>query len=379
MNARIELAHSISEIEKSQWEALQTEDYPFLRYSFLTALEHSGAVNPDTGWQPLYLKCFENDQLMAIMPLYLKFHSYGEYVFDWAWAEAYERHQLNYYPKLVTAIPFSPVVGPRHIGELSPTLYSGVLHAIKQLCQQHGFSSWHLLFPDPKGLAHWKTAPDVSLRMGLQYHWFNRNYQSFDDYLEHFTARKRKSVKRERRKVAEQGISITTYEGHEITPSLLRSFFRCYQRTYALRGRKGYLNLAFFEALRAEMPENLVLFAAYGPKQQVLATALCFKDNQTLYGRYWGSLEDYDSLHFETCYYTGIDYCIQHGLARFDPGAQGEHKIARGFEPITTWSVHYLQHTGFRNAVAQFVEEEKNALCQHQTTLAELLPFKDNI
>ncbi|WP_136679998.1 GNAT family N-acetyltransferase [Neptunomonas sp. XY-337] len=375
MAYRLALVQSVHDIPKDQWDTCLGSDYPFLQYAFIAALEDSGVTHADTGWQPLHITLYEGDTLLAIAPSYIKTHSYGEYVFDWAWADAYQQRGLDYYPKLLTAVPFSPVTGPRiltqqPLNEVVPWLAEGAT----AFCEQQGFSSWHTLFPT-QAEAEALSDADLHIRLGSQYHWFNEGYSHFDDFLARFTSRKRKSVKRERRKVAEQGVTIRCVEGNHIDKTLLDSFYHCYHLTYLKRGRQGYLNKAFFANLLENMADQLVLLVATYDEQTV-ACALCFKDSTTLYGRYWGCLDNFDSLHFETCYYTGIEYCIEQGLQRFDPGAQGEHKIQRGFQPIETWSSHFIAHPGFDGAVGKFVEQEKQAMQEQIKELTTWLPFR---
>ncbi len=377
MTYSFDLSESISQIGPDEWNQLATTSNPFLRYEFLEALESSGAVSAKTGWQPLHLRLFENDHCIAILPLYLKNHSYGEYVFDWAWADAYQRHGLDYYPKLLTSIPFSPVSGPRiatrkPVFEIVPIL----TQIIKQICAAKKSSSWHGLFLEKNQHALFEKE-GFQNRLGTQFHWFNKDYTSFEHFLQSFSSRKRKNVNRERRKIIDQDVNIHCFEGTEITETLLKTFYRCYHLTYLKRGRQGYLNEDFFIRLIRSMPEQLVLFAAEYNAEYV-ATALCFKDDETLYGRYWGCLEEFDSLHFETCFYTGIEYCIKHKLKRFDPGAQGEHKIQRGFEPIKTWSSHYISEPSFKNAITHFLNEETALMDGHIIELSKGLPFKQD-
>lgn len=375
---QIRFNDSIDKIASSTWNQLCASDYPFLQHAFLKALEDSGSVASETGWQPLHMSLEDQHQILAVMPLYLKTHSYGEYVFDWSWADAWEQNGLDYYPKLVSAIPYTPCQGPR-LGTrlpLSITLqlfYSSLLEYSAKI----GASSWHGLFIDntlKEAACELLQHPQCALRMGLQYHWFNRGYQHFDHYLSHFNARKRKNVRKERQKVAQQGITHEWISGSEISPEALEAFWIFYQTTHLKRGRRGYLTRAFFEQLCDAMGDQL-LFCFAKHQQHFVAGALFFRDSHTLYGRYWGSTQAYDSLHFETCYYQGIEYAIQAGLQRFDPGAQGEHKIARGFEPIPTWSIHQIQHLHFADSVKAFVNEEAKALRQVQADLAKGLPF----
>ncbi len=366
---------SIRDAGQDTWDRLCGTDYPFLRYEFLDALEQSGSVGPQTGWQPLHLVAEQDGAAVAVMPLYLKTHSYGEYVFDWSWADAYQRHGLDYYPKLVTAIPFTPATGPR-IGCAGPVtdLMPAIIDAVKQLAERFGASSWHGLFIEPPIQEAMQQA-DLTLRLGTQYHWFNENFTDFDHFLQKFASRKRKNVRRERQKVAEQQINLRRIEGTSISAEQLNTFYEFYQNTYLKRGRTGYLTPEFFRLLHRQMPEQLLLVIAEKNDRPV-AGALSLKSSSTLYGRYWGCAEDYDSLHFETCYYQGIEYCIENGLARFDPGAQGEHKIQRGFVPIETWSGHWIRHPGFADAIRRAMDEERKAMRQQIDELTTWLPFR---
>ncbi|WP_293265955.1 GNAT family N-acetyltransferase [Neptunomonas sp.] len=375
MTYRFDLSKSITDIGLAEWERLAGRSHPFIRYEFLETLESSGAVSTQTGWQPLHLRLFENDDCILILPMYLKSHSYGEYVFDWAWADAYERHGLDYYPKLITSIPFTPVSGPRlatqkPLSEVIPLL----TQIIKQICAERGISSWHGLFFENSQQLHMQTQ-DFKNRLGTQYHWFNKDYQDFNHFLNGFSSRKRKNVKRERQKITEQNVIVHCIEGSDISESLLNTFYHCYHLTHLKRGRQGYLNPEFFRNLLHTMPEQIVMFAAQYQSKYV-ATALCFKDEHTLYGRYWGCIEEFNNLHFETCFYTGIEYCIRHGLQRFDPGAQGEHKIQRGFEPIETWSSHYISNPSFEQAIVHFLDEEEALMRTQISELSKGLPFR---
>lgn len=376
--------NAIEDIGEATWDSLacpadNSAANPFTRYAFLQALESSGCVSIENGWQPFHL-VISDPEPIAVMPLYVKRHSYGEYVFDWAWADAYQRYGLEYYPKLLNAIPFTPSTGPRLClksdltAERRSELLTTTARALTQVCQEHKLSGWHCLFPDTQTRQH-LTGPGVKPRLGCQYHWFNQDYSDFDSFLASFTSRKRKNLRKERQKVTAQGIQHRLLDGSQISDELLETFYHFYHATYLKRGRSGYLNKAFFEQLCHQMPENLLFCFAYQEEQPV-AGALYFKDTTTLYGRYWGCLEEYDSLHFETCYYQGIEYCIQQGLQRFDPGAQGEHKIQRGFKPVETWSSHWLAEAGFDQAISNFLEEEADMVRQNMQILEQQLPFK---
>lgn len=370
-------SHSrINEIDADHWNQVCGTDYPFLRHEFLNALEQTECVTDDTGWFPCHLSLKEGEEVIGYMPLYLKTHSYGEYVFDWAWADAYHRHGLEYYPKLINAIPFTPCYGPRightrPLAELIPVFNQG----LKQLTEQFNCSSYHILFPCEE-IKTLFSEQRMLCRMDAQYHWFNRDYQSFDHYLDNLNSRKRKSIRKERQKALQQDIELITLEGNEISDQQLKDFYQFYQLTYLKRGRQGYLTLEFFQQLLATMPEQMVLVLA--KQQRAVAGALFFKSSDTLYGRYWGCRDEFDSLHFETCYYQGIDYCIKHGLKRFDPGAQGEHKIQRGFKPIKTWSTHWLSEPGFHQAVDDFLKQERQLMVTRITQLREKLPYKSS-
>jgi len=373
--AEVILHETIESIGAERWNGLCGCDYPFLRYEFLHALEQSGSVGRGTGWQPIHLELRRQGSTIALMPLYLKNHSYGEYVFDWSWADAYQRYGLEYYPKLVNAIPFTPAWGPR-IGseiedaELIPLLYA----ALKQISEKLDCSSWHSLFL-PKEQSDLYSQHNQLQRLGTQFHWFNRGYASFDDFLQQMTSRRRKNLKKERHKIQGQQVEMKTLTGREISDEVLRSFYHCYQLTYAKRGQRGYLTEGFFRLLREQMPEQLIMVTAWH-NDNMVAGALSLRSSDTLFGRYWGCLDEFDSLHFEACYYQGIDYCIREGLQRFDPGAQGEHKVQRGFEPIETWSAHWIREAGFNEAIRQFCQEEAEHTRSYMHELEGNLPYR---
>ena len=366
---------SISEIDPSAWRRLQRCDYPFLRYEFLQALEQSGSVSEESGWQPCHLELIEQGETMLFLPLYLKYHSWGEYVFDHSWADAYQRSGLNYYPKLLSAIPFTPATGPRWLSQLNDDdALTNILTAIQQFAKEYSLNSWHMLFPDTTHNS--EAHPHLLERSGVQYQWFNKGYENFDDFLARLTSRKRKEIKKERAK--SEAFTFKQLNGSSITPLQCKQFYELYSLTYLKRGRNPYLDEGFFETLINTLPEQMLFVLVY-LEDTLVAGALSFHDSTTLYGRYWGCYEEYDSLHFETCYYQGIDFCIQNKLARFDSGAQGEHKIKRGFEPVTTHSLHWIAHPGFNDAIAQFCHEEREYLDEQKLRLAELLPFKNEL
>jgi predicted N-acyltransferase len=376
----VQIINSITEIDHSQWNALTGIDYPFLRHEFLSALEQSGSVSEETGWRPQHLLVRNGDEVLALMPMYLKTHSWGEYVFDQTWAQAYQAHGLAYYPKYLTSIPFTPCQGPRLVikpGIGVQQIIDPLLNFIQQQTEQRGVSSWHCLLPDVvlKGLLH---SSGLIIREDVQFQWLNRDYRTLDDFLQTLTASKRKMIKRERRKVVEQGIHLVRLQGKAIDHSHWQTFYQFYASTYLKRHSHPYLNLQFFYLLAETMPEQLQLVLAMNGQTPV-AAALFFVGADTLYGRYWGCAQAYDTLHFETCYYQGIEYCIEHSLRRFDSGAQGEHKIARGFEPVTTYSAHWIKDQKFAQAIADFVDRERIHINRYKSNSSEYLPFKQGV
>ncbi len=370
-----ELCRSIHSIEASDWNGLFDSSYPFTQHAFLAALENSGSANAKSGWTPAHIVGRnEQHQPVIVAPCYMKYHSYGEYVFDWSWANAYQQNGLEYYPKLLCAIPFTPATGPR-IGIQDKAALNAFMTALPQFCEQVDASGCHVLFPPSDASADWQSY-GWAKRQNTQYHWYNEGYNTFDDFLAGFTSRKRKTLKRERSKVIEQGLICKIIEGIDADENVWESFYTCYQVTYLKRsGHQGYLTREFFMEIAKTMAHAIVLNVAYDG-DDIVACALCFKDDDTLYGRYWGCLQNYDQLHFELCYYQGIEYCIANNLQHFDPGAQGEHKIQRGFRPITTISWHYLKHQGFHRAVEEFCQAEAEDNSEYQQRASELLPFK---
>ncbi len=379
---RFRFLDSIAGIAADEWNAVAGTDYPFLRHEFLLALETSGSVCAARGWQPVHLLVEDGRALIAVLPLYIKAHPFGEYVFDRSWAEAYQRHGLNYYPKLVSAIPFTPASGPRlaFIECSTAMLMQTIARALQEKCTEIGASGWHVLFPEEPALPLWRQAGS-HVRLGCQFHWFNDRYKTFDDFLATFTARKRKELKRERRKVIEQGVRLQRFTGAEITEEIWQEFYRFYQLTnLKYNGHAGYLTADFFVQLHRLMTRQMLLVMAYrqdGDTETAIAGALNFFSADTLYGRYWGTVRDVECLHFEACYYQGIEFCIERGLQRFDPGAQGEHKIARGFRPILTYSQHWIARPDFSTAIQQFLDEEGAAIKQYRQQACAALPFNN--
>ncbi len=375
----LELHRSIQDIPALEWDNWFGGDYPFLRHDFLLGLETTGCTGSDSGWVPCHLVLRDGAEAIAAAPAFLKEHSYGEYVFDWAWADAWQRNGVAYYPKLVSAAPFTPAAGPRVW--CNPEIDGAAVmlrDAVQHFCTQQGISSWHILFSDPDSMAHFSQLALVE-RATCQFHWVNRGYADFDDFLSLFSSRKRKNVRKERERVTAQGLSLTTRTGAEIQGEDWSFFHHCYQTTYAKRsGHGGYLSREFFTDLCPQLGGIPVMVLAMLDGQPV-AAALFFRSADTLYGRYWGCLREYDGLHFEACYYQGIEYCIHHKLARLDPGAQGEHKIQRGFEPTITRSLHWVAESGFRSAIVDFCARETAQVKAYRDDAATLLPFRDGV
>ena len=369
----IEVVSSIAGVRSAEWNALAGGN-PFLRHEFLSALHETGCASKDAGWAPHYLLLKEDGALAGAMPLYLKSHSYGEYVFDWGWADAYYRHGLEYYPKLLCAVPFTPVTGRRllaHTREQRERLVAGALVLAREL----DVSSLHCLFPaeeDAKTLAR----GGMMLRHGVQFHWSNAGYGSFDDFLASLNHAKRKKIKQERRKVREAGITFEWREGRDIAERDWAFFYRCYARTYREHHSTPYLNLEFFHRIGQTMPENLLLVLAYREGRPI-AASFDVHDGTRLYGRYWGAIEHHPVLHFETCYYQVIEYCIARRLQTFEGGAQGEHKMARGLLPVETCSAHWIARREFATAIENFLTKESRGIAHYIDELAERRPFKE--
>jgi len=367
---------SIAQIESAQWNALAGDAQPFLRHEFLLALEESGCVAHRRGWTPRHLILRENGTPVAALPLYLKSHSRGEFVFDFSWANAYHQHGLQYYPKLLTAVPFTPVTGQRLLiadAARREQLAAALIRAALEVARELEVSTWHVLFATPDEAEALRHA-GLILRRDCQFHWYNRDYAGFENFLATFTAEKRKKARRERRRVAEAGIVFDTLYGDEVNAALWRTIYGFYADTFHRHGHEPYLNLDFFKRIAQALPRSLMIKLARIGGAPV-AAAIFFRDAQALYGRYWGSGGNYHSLHFETCYYQGIDYCIEQGLARFEPGTQGEHKVPRGFVPTLTGSAHFVAHPGFAAAIRDFAAREARAVEDYAQGVNEHLPF----
>jgi predicted N-acyltransferase len=367
---------SISDISADEWNRLAGDDFPFLRHEFLRLAEQTGCVSPEQGWIPRHLTIADGGRLRAAMPLYEKSHSWGEFVFDWAWANAYNQAGFDYYPKLVSAVPFTPARSRRLLlnDREDADSAKGLLGGAIKLAKETGCSSFHVLFPDDDEV-DWLESAGLLIRKDCQFHWKNQDYASFDDFLATFTSAKRKKARRDRRRVAEHGIRFRRATGADMSAEDWAVVYELISRTFMLRGSLPYFNLDFFAGLGAEQPDNtLVIFAE---KDSVpVAAAVFFESEHALYGRYWGSDGHYDALHFETCYYQGIDYCIEHGKSVFEPGTQGEHKVSRGFAPETTWSAHWLAHPEFANAIERYLDEEARHVDRYMDAIDSRTPYK---
>lgn len=375
---QLQVLDSIGAASATEWNALDNAGQPFLRHEFLAALEDSGCVAPETGWTPRHVVARDDaGRLVGALPLYRKTDSWGEFVFDFAWADAYRRAGLRYFPKLVAAVPFTPVTGPRLLiipGADQPAVAAALLDAALEHMRDTGASSLHLLFPGLDEAASLGRR-GLLLRKDCQFHWHNRGYASFEDFLGQFTAEKRKKARRERRRVAEAGIRFRILDGDEIDDALWGTIMPLYASTFWRRGREPYLSEDFFRRVARAMPAQMLVVLAMLHDAPV-AVAILFRSADSLYGRYWGSSGDYHSLHFETCYHQGIEYCIAHGLQRFEPGTQGEHKIARGFEPEAVWSAHWLSDPRFAAAIDRHLDREREHVDQYIDVVQEHVPFR---
>ncbi|HDR9484341.1 TPA: N-acetyltransferase [Burkholderia aenigmatica] len=380
---RTGILSSPAEVPADEWNALLARDAqptPFLRHEFLDALHIARCAVDDTGWSPHFVTLTDErtGRLAAAAPVYAKQHSYGEYVFDWAWADAYQRNDLPYYPKLLCAVPFTPVQGTRLLAadddarrRLAATLLA--------FAEQSDVSSLHVLFPTGDEAALLESM-GMMLREGVQFHWINDGYRHFDDFLGTLEQKKRKNIRAERRKVHDAGVTFRRLTGDQITDAHWRFFSRCYRQTYREHYSSPYLNLDFFRTIGATMPENLLLVIAEAGGQPIASALAVYRRGEhgggTLYGRYWGAVEQVPCLHFETAYYQLLEFCIEAGLDTFEGGAQGEHKLARGFLPTVTHSAHWLAHPAFSDAVARFLERETDHIHAYVDELREHDPFR---
>lgn len=405
---------SVLEVDANAWNALLAQEQhatPFMRHEYLAALERSGSATPRTGWTARFISLWDGESLIGACPLYLKSHSYGEYVFDWAWASAYEQHGVPYYPKAVIAVPFTPVPGARLLAR-DATARTLLVEAARQYCLEQDISSLHILFAseqDQKASAQ----AELMHRHTVQFHWQNRRsamaepeaadlaaskYVSFDDFLAQLTQEKRKKIRQERRRVTEAGVTFRWSRGRDISTADWDFFYRCYERTYLEHGNPPYLTRAFFTEMEQHLPEAWVLFVAERNGRPIASSLIAVSalstggrtqkyskdaspsqaEDAIAYGRYWGALERVDCLHFEACYYQPIAWCIEHGISRFEGGAQGEHKMARALLPVQASSTHWLAHPAFADAVERFLDREGEGVEQYLQLLQQRSPLRSN-
>ncbi|MFK8082407.1 MAG: GNAT family N-acetyltransferase [Granulosicoccus sp.] len=424
---KIEVRDSLAEIPADQWNALCDDGNPFLRHEFLHTLDTTGCLGDRTGWYPRYFLLWQGDEnidegkqeLIGGVPAYIKTNSYGEFVFDWAWAEAYERHQMDYYPKLVCSIPFTPATGRRLLTRADQPFEETVrllAAGVRQFVQTEEFSGGHFLFlteaeskvlsasdsslnkdseqtssnaavseddeapADPEQISERNLTADYLRRLDCQYHWHNDDYTSFDDFLARCTAKRRKTIRRERRYVTDAELRLEQRMGATLSEREWRWVHQFYKSTYDRKWGNPSLTHAFFEQIGERFGDQVLIVFAYDPNDEnpdwPIACSIMFVGTHTLYGRFWGCRAEFNALHFEACYYQGIDYCIANGIQNFEPGAQGEHKITRGFVPTLTRSAHYIRHPQFRNAIEDFLSQERPHVEQRCKGLSDLLPFK---
>lgn len=387
----IRVSDTPSGVDACAWDGLlaaQAHPTPFMRHAYLAALHDSGCASPATGWDARFITLHQRDVLCAGCVVYLKSHSYGEYVFDWAWASAYQQHGLDYYPKATIAVPFTPVPGSRLLA-VDEAARHALLQAVQAWCESEGVSSAHLLFASE---ADMQTATDAAwmARHTVQFHWHNSTpgYADFDHFLQSMNQEKRKKIKQERRKVAEAGVTFRHSQGADISAADWDFFYRCYAQTYREHGNPPYLNPDFFHRMATTMPEHWLLFVAEREGRAIAssliaigarstgASGLLEVEDRVAYGRYWGALEQVDCLHFEACYYQPLQWCIANGYQRFEGGAQGEHKMARALLPVKTSSAHWLQHPAFADAVQRFLEREGDGIQNYLEHLEQRTPLK---
>ena len=383
------------EVDASAWNTLlatQSHPTPFMRHEYLAALHESGSATPRTGWSPRFMTLWQGDALVAACPLYLKVHSYGEYVFDWAWASAYEQHGVPYYPKAVIAVPFTPVPGARLLAR-DDAMRTLLVQAVCQWCEDENISSLHVLFASDDDVLRC-AQQDLMLRHTVQFHWTNTQYADFDAFLSSLAQEKRKKIRQERQRVARAGVTFRWLRGTDIGPDDWDFFYRCYERTYLEHGNAPYLTRDFFSRMAAHLPQAWVLFIAERGGRAIASSLIAISDEsirtcaqkdqkieknnpKAAYGRYWGALERVDCLHFEACYYQPLQWCIDHGVQRFEGGAQGEHKMARALLPVQATSAHWLAHPAFSDAVERFLAREGAGVENYLSELQARSPFKN--
>ncbi len=372
---RIQIIDSLDGVDAQQWDAVTASD-PLVSHGFLSALETTGCTGEDAGWLPCHVLLQEDGRLTGAMPLYIKTHSYGEYVFDWAWADAYHRNGLDYYPKLVSAVPFTPVTGSRLLTQ-DPDSRRILVEAALEFARQTKMSSLHCLFPLPEELDAMQSS-GMMTRRTVQFHWYNDGFSDFDDFLSRMNHSKRKKIRQERRRLRDNGVTYERIPGTQATEQDWLFFNKCYRRTYREHHSTPYLNLNFFRHIGEAIPNNLLLVFAKREGERI-AAALNICGNGAMYGRYWGALEFQSGLHFEVCYYQAIEHCIANKIVRFEGGAQGEHKLARGLMPAETSSAHWLAHPEFARAIEDYLRRETSGIAHYVDELNERRPFKESI
>jgi predicted N-acyltransferase len=370
----LRLLPGIAAIPAATWDALVPTGDPFVRHRFLSLMEGSGSATTRSGWQPLHAVLEEGGQALAACPLWAKSHSWGEYVFDHGWADALERAGGRYYPKLQVAVPFTPVPGPRLLAGGDPEPAATLAEVLAELPERLGLSSLHVTFC-PEAEARLLEQAGFLLRQGVQYHWHNRGYRDFDDFLATLRSAKRKTMRKERQAVRAAGFAIEVLHGADLTPEILRGFYPFYLATVDKRWGTAYLTEAFFTRLASDLRQHVVYVVAR-KDGEIVGAALNLWSDDALYGRIWGALDDSPFLHFECCYYAAIEFAIRHGIARVEAGAQGRHKLLRGYEPVPTWSAHSIREPAFRNAVQRFLRSERRAMAAELESCRALLPYR---
>jgi len=378
LNLSIRKVETLQDVPATEWNKLVPEDNPFLRHEFLAGLERYKCLD-DHGWYPAHILAYANDELVGALPLYFKTNSIGEFVFDWSWADAYERAGGQYYPKLVSAVPFTPVTGPRCLikpdAQNKDEICKEIYTYAKQLAEEADVSGLHYLFPDDSECKILNNDEDLLIRKACQYHWFNHDYHDFDEFLQTLNSKKRKQIKKERRSLLDADIEIEILCGNEITSHHWAVYQQFYNSTFYRKWGEPRFTLPFFESLGRNLPESTLLFLARH-QNEYIAGAFAMKGTKSLYGRHWGCYSQYRFLHFELCYYQTIDYCIKHDLNKLDAGVQGEHKISRGFVPVTTWSAHWIADEQFRDAIRNFLKYEQHYIDEYMKELSTHLAYK---
>jgi predicted N-acyltransferase len=375
---RTNISTSISDIDPAAWDALDTGGVPFLRHAFLAGLEKTGCVGGRTGWIPSPITLHDEHGLAAAVPAYLKTHSFGEFVFDFSWAQAYAQHGLAYYPKLVIGVPFTPATAPRLLvrpGVDAAAARKALIAAIEELAAARELSSVHGLFVTDEDRRALRTAGWLS-RFDIQFHWSNHGYRDYDHFLEGFTARFRKNARRERRRISEAGLHCETLLGPELDRAAIDEVYDLHRDTFLRHGNEPYLTREFFRLLPQALGEQFMIKRARLGDETVAASVF-YWSAAALYGRYWGTKEQFHSLHFELCYHQGIDFCIERGIGRFEPGTQGEHKVSRGFVPQRTWSAHWIVDARFRHAIGDYLEREAAHVQNYAQEIGLHVPYRD--